>query len=115
MASSELSKNLRVTVPATEIDQFNSRVVEFLRNNGFTFETSASDNYLSPPDGAGHQTAFKNFKTIGCTSSVIVWSENVVRSDEFIVTIHKTAAGDDSQASRVAEALKVAVKANPPR
>lgn len=39
------------------------------------------------------QVQFRNIKTIGCTARTIVWSENVIRADEFIISFHHTAFG----------------------
>jgi hypothetical protein len=94
MATSELDGTLRVTVPPNQADGFNRRVVAFLNSKGFSYESSASDTYLGPLDEAGRMAAFRNIKTIGCTGRTVVWSENVIRADEFIITFHHTVFGD---------------------
>ena len=96
MATSSLDAILRVTIPTGQADDFNRRVVAFLNSKGFSNESSASDSYVGPPDAAGRQATFRNIKTIGCTSKSVVWSENVIRADEFIITFHHTAFGDRS-------------------
>lgn len=107
-ANSHLRHSIRIVIPSAETSRFNQRVVAFLNSSGFTFETS-SGRILSVPDAEGRTTEFDNFKTIGCTSKVIVWSENVARENEFIVTVHETVFGDQADASRVATGLRAAL------
>ena len=101
MATSELDGNLRVTVQPKQADAFNQRVVAFLKSKGFSYESSASDTYLGPPDDALRQAQFRNIKTVGCTGRTIVWSENVIRADEFIITFHHTPFGDRNSAQKL--------------
>lgn len=115
MATSELDGTLRVTVSAGLADELNRRVVALLDSEGFSYETSASDNWLGPPDAAGRQSKFRNIKTIGCTSQSVVWSENVVRADEFIITVHHTAFGSESDSAELMADLVKAVQAKSPR
>ncbi|HKC02324.1 MAG TPA: hypothetical protein VKC17_03360 [Sphingomicrobium sp.] len=101
MMASKLDGTLRVTVPPGRADEFNRRVVAFLTSKGFSYENSASDTYLGPPDAAGRMATFRNIKTIGCTSEAVVWSENVIRANEFIITFHHTAFGDRSSSTKL--------------
>ena len=101
MATSELDGTLRVIVPPKQADAFNRRVVAFLNSNGFSYESSASDTYLGPPDEAGRMAEFRNIKTIGCTAGTVLWSENVIRADEFIITFHHTAFGDRNSTQKL--------------
>lgn len=101
MMTSELDGTLRVTVQPGNADEFNRRVVAFLSSKGFTYESSASDTYLGPPDGAGRQATFRNIQTIGCTSEAVVWSENVIRANQFIITFHHTAFGDRASSAKL--------------
>ena len=110
MATSELDATLRVIVPSGQADKFNQRVVAFLTEKGFSHESSASDGYLGPPDAGGRQTAFRNIKTIGCTSKTVIWSENVTRADEFIITFHHTTFGDRGSTVRLMSELAEAVR-----
>jgi hypothetical protein len=106
MATSELDGTLRVTVRPADADEFNRRIVAFLRSKGFSYESSASDTYLGPSDPAGRQITFRNIKTIGCTSRAVIWSENVIRPDEFIVTVHHTAFGNRGSSAKLMADLK---------
>ena len=105
-ATAELDGTLRMTIPAGHGDEFNRRLVALLKSKGFSYESSASDTYLGPPDAAGQQETFRNIKTIGCTSKAFIWSENVIRADEFIITVHRTAFGDRSSSERLMADLK---------
>jgi len=95
-----------MTVPPGQGDEFNRRVIAFFKSKGFSYESSANDNYMGPPDAAGQQETFRNIQTIGCTSKAVIHSENVIREDEFIVTIHHTAFGDRSSSARLMADLR---------
>ena len=113
MATSELDGTLRVTIPAKGADEFNRRVVAFLDGKNFSYESSASDTYLGPPDKAGRMVAFRNIKTIGCTSRTVVWSENVNRADEFIITFHHTVFGDRNSTQKLLTELAETIRPTP--
>jgi len=115
MATSTLDATLRVTVAKGHADEFNRRVVAFLNDRGFSHESSASDNYLGPPDAAGRQATFRNIKTIGCTSKTVVWSENVIRAEEFIITFHHTTFGDRSSTAKLMTELAETARPSRPR
>lgn len=110
MATSELDGTLRVTIPPNNADEFNRRVVAFLNGKNFSYESSASDTSLGPPDEAGRMVAFRNIKTIGCTSGTIVWSENVNRADEFIITFHHTVFGDRTSTQKLLTELAETIR-----
>lgn len=104
--TSNLERRLEFQVSLAEMPRFNDSLVSYLRDSGFTYETSENADYLSPPDARGNQIRFLNVKTIGCTSDHIVWSENVIREDTFIITIHRTPFGSTASASRIASDLE---------
>lgn len=104
--ASDLEARLEIRVPRSQIEAFNDRLVSYLNDSGYTFETSHSADYLSPPDAEGRQTRFHNFKTIGCTYRSIIWSENVISEEQFTITVHKTAFGSKISAGDVASDLE---------
>lgn len=110
MATSELDGTLRVSIPPKSADEFNRRVVAYLNGKNFSYESSASDTYLGPADEAGRMAAFRNIKTIGCTSQTIVWSENVRRADEFIITFHHTVFGDRNSTQKLLAELAETIR-----
>ncbi|HEV2817650.1 MAG TPA: hypothetical protein VGW40_10585 [Allosphingosinicella sp.] len=85
---------------------FNDALVSYLQNAGFTYQTSEDPGYRSPPDSNGVQTQFLNIKTIGCTPRAIVWSENVVSEDAFMITVHRTQNGTKASADGIASDLQ---------
>jgi len=104
--ASNVQESFHFKVPRGQLKKFNDVVVSYLRGAGFTYETSRSDDYLSPPNAAGEQSRFLNVKTIGCTYRTIVWSENVVSESDVSVTVHRTWLGNKASAARVASDLR---------
>jgi hypothetical protein len=115
MMTAELDGTLRVNVPPGQADQFNQRVVAFLDSQGFSYESSASDTWLTPPDAAGRQTAYRNIKTIGCTSKAIIWSENSIQANQFLVTFHHTAFGNSTSSAKLMADLTETARLTPSR
>ena len=107
MMQSVLQYRLIFNVPASQKRRFVTKLNEYLFRNGYDFETSEDTNYLSPPDRSGVMTRFTNVKTIGCTYRSIIWSENVVRENQFIVTVHRAILGSREDAARTALELRL--------
>lgn len=104
--TSDLQNTLEFHVARNNIETFNKTLVTYLEKDGFSVETSRSPTYLSPPDANGNQELFTNIKTIGCTYRTIVWSENVIKHDEFIVTVHSSIFGNKSLSDRTSRNLR---------
>ena len=104
--TSRLEKRLNVIVPKYELVEFNNRLVLYLRQEGYTLETSQDSNYLSPPRQSGKQEIFRNIKTIGCNYETIIWSENVDREDQVLITVHSTIFGNSKSSEAAASDLK---------
>ena len=113
MMTSELDGRINVTVSPDQADELNRRVIALLESEGFTYQSSASDDYLGPPDADGHLARFSNIRTIGCTSKNIVWFENVIRADEFLISVHHTALGSDNDSTRLTAGLLKAIRTSP--
>lgn len=109
--TSNVQETLNFKVPRGQLDKFNDSVVSYLNDAGFSYETSHSRDYLSPPNAAGDLTRFLNVKTIGCTYRTIVWSENVVNESDVSITVHRTWLGSKASAARVAADLRERLRA----
>ena len=105
-AGSDLERRLEIDIPKSRRLDFNDQLVRYLANGEYTFQTSQDANYLSPPDAEGRQARFRNIKTIGCTFSTVVWSENVLNENQFTLTVHSTAFGSKAKADETASDLK---------
>jgi hypothetical protein len=103
--NSEIKFKATFVVDSKKTEEFNYILSTYLRNNGFHVEQAKRHGYLSPPNRFGRQTAFTNIQTTGCAFRTVVWAENTVKENEFIVTIHETAFGNAQQSKTIEKEL----------
>lgn len=100
--TSRLDRHWILDVPPSKVKDFNTRLITFLHSHGYAYETSSTNDYLSPPDAEGRQNPFLSTKTIGCNFGTILWSENIRGATQFDVTIYKTWFGTNGRVTQFA-------------